>query len=233
MRRSRASTATTGPEWLEAFATIGALRSRGVLLEGSGATDYLAMQQLFLRGKAAATFQGSWMLPQIQGGTATGPFELHVAPPPRLDGVATSRPILAWGGFALPATAARPRDATYAFLEYASRPDVDRAITAGTQSFSPIAASNDAITDPIAREFLPMFDDAISPLDWLWEPEVKDEIDSQVGALVRGDTDAPSAGRAVQAVADDLSASGRRLLPVGRVAPLVPHGADGAAPSSR
>ncbi len=197
------------PEWIETFTTIADLRASGVLLEGSGATDYLAMQQLLLQGKAAATFQGSWMLGSIQAGTASRPFDLHVAPPPLVDGATRPRPILAWGGFALPAAATRARETVYAFLDYASRQDVDRAITAGSQNYSPIAPSNEAITNPVAREFLPLFDDAISPIDWLWEPEITAEIDTQVQALVKGGTDAASAGRAIQAVATDLRASGR------------------------
>ena len=80
---------------------------------------------------------------------------------------------------------------------------------AGSQTYSPIAASNEAIEDPVAREFLPMFDDAITPLDWLWEPEITAEIDAQVQALVKGLTDGASAGRAVQAVAMELRESGR------------------------
>jgi hypothetical protein len=58
-----------------------------------------------------------------------------------------------------------------------------------------------------------LFDDAISPLDWLWEPEVKDEIDRQVQALVKGETASAAAGRAVQSVADDLRAGGRSYYP--------------------
>ena len=54
-----------------------------------------------------------------------------------------------------------------------------------------------------------MFDDAITPLDWLWEPEITAEIDSQVRRLVKGDTDPASAGSAVQAVAEELRATGR------------------------
>jgi ABC-type glycerol-3-phosphate transport system substrate-binding protein len=196
-------------EWIEAFETIADLRATGVLLEGSGATDYLAMQQLLLQGKAAATFQGSWMLSQILAGTSSRAFDVHVAPPPLVDGAVRSRPILSWGGFGLPTTAVRPRDAVYAFLEYASRPEIDREVTEGSQNYSPIAASNDAIENPVAREFLPLFEHAISPLDWLWEPEITVEIDNQVQALVKGETDGASAGRAVQLVADDLRATGR------------------------
>jgi raffinose/stachyose/melibiose transport system substrate-binding protein len=200
-------------EWIEAFATIARLRESGVMLEGSGALDYAGMQQVLLQGKAAATLQGSWMLPQIQAGTASGPFDLHVAPPPLVEGAERSRPILAWTGFGMPATAARSRDAASSFLEYASRPDVDREITAGTQAYSPIAASNDVIEDPLAREFLPLFEDEISPLDWLWEPEITAEIDSQVQALLKGTTDPASVGGAVQAVAEDLRSSGRSYYP--------------------
>jgi ABC-type glycerol-3-phosphate transport system substrate-binding protein len=196
-------------EWIEAFATIASLRETGVMLEGSGAIDYVGMQQVLLQGKAAATFQGTWMLSQIQAGTASRPFDVHVAPPPLVDGARRPRPILAWAGFAMPSVATRPRDAAYAFLEYASRPEVDREVTAGTQTYSPIPESNETIANPIAREFLPLFDDAISPLDWLWEPEITAEIDSQVQALVKGTTDPSSAGGAVQAVAADLRSSGR------------------------
>jgi len=95
------------------------------------------------------------------------------------------------------------------WLRAHARPDVDREVTAGSQNYSPIAASNEVITNPVAREFLPLFDDAISPIDWLWEPEITAEIDSQVQALVKGATDAAAAGRAVQAVASDLRKSGR------------------------
>jgi hypothetical protein len=86
---------------------------------------------------------------------------------------------------------------------------VDRQVTAGSQTYSPIAESNATIEDPVAREFLPLFDDAISPIDWLWEPEITAEIDSQVQALVKGSIDGPAAAKAVQAVAEDLRAAGR------------------------
>jgi ABC-type glycerol-3-phosphate transport system substrate-binding protein len=202
-----------GPEWIETFASIVDLRTSGVLLEGSGAVDYAGMQQLLLQGKAATTFNGSWLLAALQAGSATADFELHVAPPPLVDGATRPRPILAWTGFALPAEAARSRDAVFAFLRYASEPEVDRATVADLQVYSPIAASNAAIQDSLAQEFLPMFEDAITPMDWLWEPEVTAEIDNQVQALVNGATDPTSAAAAVQAVADGLRAAGRSYYP--------------------
>lgn len=201
------------PEWLETFQTIADLRTSGVLLEGSGATDYGAMQQLLLQGKAAMTFNGTWLLPLLLGGSPTTEFDLHVVPPPLVEGATKARPILAWAGFAMPTTPAASRDSVYAFLEHASRPEVDREVVAGLQVYSPIEESNVAIENEIAQEFRPMFEDAITSLDWLWEPEVTAEIDSQVQALVKGDTDPASAGAAVEAVAQELRSSGRSYYP--------------------
>jgi ABC-type glycerol-3-phosphate transport system substrate-binding protein len=202
-----------GPEWIETFATIADLRTFDVLLEGSGAVDYAGMQQLFLQGKAAATFNGSWLLPVLVAGSPGAAFELHVAPPPLVDGASRPRPILAWTGFALPAEVVRSRDAVFAFLSYASQPEVDKAVVADLQAYSPIAESNVAIKDAVAQEFLPMFEDAITPMDWLWEPEITAEIDNQVQALVKGDTNPTSAANAVEAVAERLRSSGRSYYP--------------------
>ncbi len=197
------------PEWIEAFQTIADLRTSGVLLEGAGATDYATMQQLLLRGKAATTYNGSWLLPQLLAGSPAGAFDLHVAPLPLVDGAPKAHSILSWAGFALPAKATGSREDVYAFLEYASRPAVDRAVVQGIQAYSPIAASNVGIHNEVAREFLPMFDDAILSLNCLWEPEIDAEIGNQVQALVKGDTDPASVGKAIQAVAAELHSTGR------------------------
>ena len=202
-----------GPEWIETFATIADLSTSGVLLEGSGAVDYAGMQQLFLGGKAATTFNGSWLLEPLMAGSPGAAFDLHVAPPPLVDEASRPRPILAWTGFALPAEAARPRDAVFAFLRYASQPEIDQAVVADLQDYSPITASNVAIKDALAQEFLPMFEDAITPMDWLWEPEITAEIDNQVQALVKGAADPASAASAIQSVAEQLRASGRSYYP--------------------
>jgi ABC-type glycerol-3-phosphate transport system substrate-binding protein len=201
------------PEWTEAFQIIADLRTSGVLLDGSGATDYATMQLLMLQGKAAMTYNGTWLLPQLQAGAPTGPFDLHVAPLPLVDRSSKAHSIVSWAGFALPATPAASRDSVAAFLEYASRPEVDQAVVVGLQSYSPMRESNVGIHNPVAREFLPMFDDAITSLNWLWEPEIDLEISNQVQALVKGDTDPASAGKAVETVAQQLRSSGRSYYP--------------------
>lgn len=208
-RTVRGEIAYDSSEWLEAYALLADLSTSGVLLAGSAATGYAAMQQLMLQGKAATTYNGSWLLPELIAGTPSVDFELHIAPPPTIDGATRARPLLAWSGFAIPAEAGTSRDSVVAFLEYASRPDVDASVVAGLQVYSPIAESNAAIEDPLVLEFQPMFEDAIMPLDWLWEPEITAELDSQVQALVGGTTDPVAVGRAVQRVADDLRSSGR------------------------
>ena len=105
------------------------------------------MQQLLLQGKAASSFNGSWLLPLLQAGSPTGPFDLHVAPPPLVDGASTTRPILAWTGVALPAEAAASRDSVHAFLEYASRPEVDGPSSRACSPTRRSPASNVAIDD--------------------------------------------------------------------------------------
>ena len=201
------------PEWLETFRIIADLRSSGVLLDGSGATDYATMQLLFLQGRAAMTYNGTWLLEPLQAGTPTVPFDLHVAPLPLVDGATKARSLVAWAGFAIPAKAAGSADGVDAFLEYASRPAVDAAVVEGIQSFSPIPGRTSGSTTPSHGEFLPMLDDSITSLNWLWEPEIDAEIGSQVQALVKGDTDPAAVGKAIQAVADGLRSSGRSYYP--------------------
>ena len=75
--------------------------------------------------------------------------------------------------------------------------------------YSPMERSNDAVKDELAQEFLPMLENAITSINWLWEPEITAEIDSQVQAIVKGATDARSAAAAVEAVAQDLRSTGR------------------------
>ncbi len=65
----------------------------------------------------------------------------------------------------------------------------------------------------MAQEFLPMFDDAITPLDWLWEPEITAEIDNQVQALVKGDTDPAAVGPGHPGGRRGLRSSGRSYYP--------------------
>ena len=110
-------------------------------MTGQAATDYVGMQQVFLQGRAAATFQdNSWMCRIILAGTASRPFA-HIAPPPLVVDADRARPILAWAGFALPSSAVRSRDAAYMFLEYGSRPDIDPEVTAWIETYSPMDAS--------------------------------------------------------------------------------------------
>jgi ABC-type glycerol-3-phosphate transport system substrate-binding protein len=197
------------PEWVAAFEILADLRTSGVLMEGSGAVDYATMQQLLLQGRAAMTYNGTWLLPQLVRGSPTVEFELHAAPLPGLVEGRPARSILAWGGYALPSRAAVNQDSVIDFLEYASRPEVDRAVVEGAQVYSPIAGSNEAIANDLVLEFMPMFDDAITPLDWLWEPEITAEMGIQVQALLKGDADPVAVGSSLQAVADDLHRHGR------------------------
>ena len=210
----RGDIAYDSAEWLEAFETIADLRSSGVLLEGSGATDYAAMQQLLLQGKAAMTFNGSWLLPQLQAGSPSVPFDLHVAPPPLVDGASRPRPILSWAGVALPATAAakpRQRVCVPRLRQPAGRRPVDRRRPPGLLADRRLERRDHERRS--RRSSSRCSRTRSRRLDWLWEPEITAEIDSQVQGLVKGDADPRSAAQSVEAVAKELHASGRSYYP--------------------
>jgi ABC-type glycerol-3-phosphate transport system substrate-binding protein len=65
------------------------------------------MQQLFLQGKAATTFNGTWLLPQLLAARRQA-FDLHVAPPPRRMG-RRDLTDLAWTGLRCRRSRAEPR----------------------------------------------------------------------------------------------------------------------------
>ena len=144
------------PEWLETFQTIADLRTSGVLLEGSGATDYGAMQQLLLQGKAAMTFNGTWLLPLLLGGSPTTEFDLHVVPPPsgrrRNQGLGRS-----WRGPVSRCRPHPPRAETACMPSWNTRAGQRSTGRSwlGMQVYSPIEESNVAIENEIAQEFLP------------------------------------------------------------------------------
>ena len=170
------------------------------------------MQQLFLQGKAAMTYNGSWLLPQLQAGTPAVPFDLHVAALPASMRRCRRRSILAWSGFALPATEQPTLTACTPSWNTPAGPT-----STGPSSRAPVLltlpASNAAIHDPVAREFLPMLEDAITSLNWRWEPEIDAEIGSQVQALVGGRTDAPSAGAGHRGCRTGPASEGRSYYP--------------------
>ena len=99
------------PEWIETFQTIVDLRTSGVLMDGSGAIDYGTMQQLFLQGKAATTYNGPGSCRSCSGRRAARRVRPARRAPPLIDGATRARPLLAWTGFGLPAGTAHSREA--------------------------------------------------------------------------------------------------------------------------
>ncbi len=85
--------------------------------------DYATMQQLLLQGKAATTFNGTWLLPPAAGRLAR-PSRSTCTSRRRRSSTARRTAHRSWPG---PASRCRPRraanrDSVYAFLEYASQP---------------------------------------------------------------------------------------------------------------
>jgi raffinose/stachyose/melibiose transport system substrate-binding protein len=198
-----------GLEWIKTFEIIASLTRDGVLGQGSGALGVDAAHQLFSQGKSAMLYSGSWSLPLLaKAMPGGGGMDLHVTGLPLIESAPKAQPIIAFNAYAIVA-ASKNKDAAVRWLTHVADPAVDAQLTDTLQTFSPLPASNSAITDPIAREIAPWFKDGIVPLDWLWEPEVTTEIQNQVQALVKGDATPKAAGDAVQAKADALRREGR------------------------
>jgi ABC-type glycerol-3-phosphate transport system substrate-binding protein len=202
----RGNVAYDSDQWVEAFDLIARLSTEGVLLPGSGSVTPEAVPQYLFDRQVALVYDGTWSIPTFMDAPAEG-YDLHVAALPAV-GEGSARPLVAYVGSAFPAEGG-DTDAATAFLQYAGDPDVDAQVTAGTQLMSPIPSSNDLLTSAISKEALPFLSKTIAPLDWLWEPEINQEMGSQVQALVLGSTSAREAGEALQATADELRRTGR------------------------
>jgi hypothetical protein len=159
------------PEWVETFRLIAELRESGVLLDGSGATDYATLQLLFLQGKAAMTYNGTWAPRSVAGGDAHSPVR-----PPR--GAPSARRGDIEGSFdpclgRLRASPPRPSRAVTASPLSSSSPVGRRWTRASSKASRPSLRSPlrmGRIHDAVQREFLPMLEDSITSLNWLWEP---------------------------------------------------------------
>jgi ABC-type glycerol-3-phosphate transport system substrate-binding protein len=194
--------------WIETFQTIADLTSSGVFLAGSGEIDTPASQQLFIQGKGATYYNGSWVLPTWRSAKPSGPFDVQVTGLPLVSGASTAHPLIAYAACAIP-SAAKNVSAVCEFLNYAGSPQVDKSVTAAIQQLSPIPSSNAAIKDPVLKQFAPFFANGITPLDWLWEPQVTAAVGSQVSAIMNGQTTPLKAGQAIQAVSEQLHKSGQ------------------------
>jgi raffinose/stachyose/melibiose transport system substrate-binding protein len=204
LRTLKGEVSYNGPEWVRTFETIASLTKDGVLGAGSGALSVDAAYQLFNQGKAAMLYTGSWSLPAL----ASSSVDLHATGLPLVGNAQKAQPMIAFNAYAI-AAGSKHKDAAIRWLNYTASPGVDAQLVEKLQAFSPIAASNSGIKDPIAREVAPWFAEGIVPLDWLWEPEVTTEIQNQVQAVVKGDTLPVAAANAVQSRADAVRREGR------------------------
>jgi hypothetical protein len=94
-----------------------------------------------------------------------------------------------------------------------AQPSVDKKITAATQSLSPIDSSNSVITSPLTRSSVPYFKNAITPYDWLWEPQVTTAIGEQAQGVFLGSVTPKEAAANVEAVFQTLVKTGKQFFP--------------------
>ncbi len=204
----------TDAPWIETWSILNDLVTSKVMLPGSGSITTEALPEFLLQGKAASAYNGSWELAAFTATAGSGAmkgYDLQVGPLPVLVSGATPRTIIAYAGYAIPKVSKNP-DAAVALMNYMAQPSVDKQITAATQALSPIHSSNSGITNPLTRDAVKYYAEAITPMDWLWEPQVSTAIGTQAQAIFLGTSTPQSAAKTVEAAFQSLVKTGKSFF---------------------
>ena len=197
---------------IETWSIMNDLVTSKVMLPGSGSVHTTELPELLMQGKAAATYNGTWDLSLFSPPAPMKGYDLQLTSLPVLVPNATPRPIVADGGYTIPRVS-KNVDAAIALMKYMAQASVDKTITAATQSLSPMDSSNSVITSPLTRGSVPYFKDAITPYDWLWEPQVTTVIGEQAQAIFLGSVTPKEAAANVEAAFQTLVKTGKSFFP--------------------
>lgn len=191
------------PEWIETFRILQELHTTEVLLKGSSALHYNDSNNLFMTGKSATSYNGSWSLGAYADPPADAEFELHITGLPLAAGAPFAQPLIVCGSYAVPAFS-KHTDEVFKFFHYITDPEIDERVTQAMQRPSPRLESNTVITNPLQPEIQPWYKNGIVPLDWLWEPEITTEVQNNVQTLLKGEISPEDVSRALRAKHEQL-----------------------------
>jgi ABC-type glycerol-3-phosphate transport system substrate-binding protein len=204
----------TDAPWVEMWSIMDDLVKSKVMLPGSGSITVDALPEIMFTGRAATTYSGSWELAALTATANSGAikgYDLQLGPLPVLVPGASPRTIIAYAGYAIPQSSKNP-DAAVALINYMAQASVDRQITAATQALSPVRSSSSAITNPLTRAAEKYYADAITPMDWLWEPELSTAIGTQAQAIFLGNVTPKEAANTVQSAFQTLVKTGKSFF---------------------
>lgn len=179
---------------------------KGIFTKESLGLDYNTLTTLFLQGKVATIYQGSWFYSEQLRPSLTENFHLGVAPIPSLS-----------PGIGQPCGCADVNISVYSktenldealdFIDFAV--SKESAELASKYFFSAIEGV--LPSDPVLAEIVKMYDGIpIAHLvDHLWEPEITEAFKSQLQRLLLGDTTPIDVANYIQDVQDTLIEEGK------------------------
>lgn len=179
---------------------------KGIFTKESLGLDYNTLTTLFLQGKVATIYQGSWFYSEQLRPSLTEDFHLGVAPIPSLS-----------PGIGQPCGCADVNVSVYSktenlddaldFINFVV--SKESAELASKYFFSAIEGV--LPSDPVLAEIVKMYDGVpIAHLvDHLWEPEITEAFKSQLQRLLLGDTTPIEVANYIQEVQDTLIEEGK------------------------
>lgn len=177
----------------------------GLLDPQSNELDEEAMKSVFLSGRAAAYFGGSWDVPGL---TTNATFDWGVFKFPKYESQ-PGTPVAYGGaetGLCVSSSSKNPELAK-AFISYASE---DAQAKVMLEPISPIATSNKGVLGvdtPIAKDLATYLPTA-KFLDWVWPRELTTTIQTEIQTMMGGAETPEQAAANMQAKLDEMVAAG-------------------------
>jgi raffinose/stachyose/melibiose transport system substrate-binding protein len=180
----------TDPESVEAFMWLRKFVEDGIYPENAIGIDENTAYSMFITGKAALFFQGTWSVPifsEIAGGTEKLP-EIGVTYQPYIN---EHRRLGACGGFPLGITIYKgikeeKLEPALDILRYMTSKEVTKRLA--ELDGAPSSSRKDVVVDvdPIAAAFEPFAEVSIPWSEWFWNQEVKETMWEGMRAVAGG-----------------------------------------------
>ena len=196
----------TSPLYIRGLKLLKWEMDKGILTRESLGLDYNTLTTLFIQGKVATVYQGTWFYSEQLRPSLPPDFKLGVAPIPSLA-----------PGFGQPCGCADVNISVYSqsnnkeealnFINFAAS---DEAAKMASNYF--ISAIEGVLPkDPILSEIVQMYSGipVAHLVDHLWEPEITEAFKSQLQRLLLGEATPEEVAEYVQKVHDNLVTEGK------------------------
>ncbi|HET6413267.1 MAG TPA: ABC transporter substrate-binding protein [Anaeromyxobacter sp.] len=204
----------TDKDYLDSFTWLGRFGKDALFVKGVNGTSMDSARSLFLSGKAAMFYGGTWELNGFyQGGMSAekmGILRFPVLVPGSYP-ESTGGPGTAWVVYSK--IDSSRADLAYKLIDYATSDTVnawflEQMKASNSVNRNVMASYSDDLVKSIATEFAPH---TTTFLDWIWPPEITKAFQQQIQAVIGGQTTPEKATEAIQKTYDDLSKGGYKF----------------------